>query len=360
MDDRTKKKLFEKNEKIINMVIERAKRDFPEDIAIIGLSGSFSTGDFHEKSDLDLIIINNTPQGWKISLAFILDDVGYDIYCTPWDTRIEANANLEIPTVSCLTHMKVLYCAKPEYMERLKAYQTKALDELAKPIGAVSLARAQKYITKAKQYYAEACLSNAIGAVKYAAGRLAYEIINAINCLNNSCFQHGLKRYLGELSPLTYVPENFEETYMAIVDAKSVEETRDAAFQLLKGIVSLYDQMDAELVQHPVPTYDNLTGTYEELWCNLRNKIINSTQTKDKSYAFLAAVSAQIYLDEMTADRGTKKFDVMKEFSSDALDAFRESFLTMMDQYLDEYKKVGKEVVRYDSFEELYEAYMGC
>jgi hypothetical protein len=49
------------------MVIERAKRDFPDDIAIIGLTGSFSTGDFHEKSDLDLININNTDRGWGIS-----------------------------------------------------------------------------------------------------------------------------------------------------------------------------------------------------------------------------------------------------------------------------------------------------
>nr|WP_246318128.1 nucleotidyltransferase domain-containing protein [Paenibacillus taichungensis] len=66
------------------MVIERAKRDFLDDIAIIGLTGSFSTGDFHEKSDLDLIIINNTERGWGISDCFILDDVGYDIYCTPF------------------------------------------------------------------------------------------------------------------------------------------------------------------------------------------------------------------------------------------------------------------------------------
>ena len=83
MDDKTKQYLLEKNNKIINMVIERIKRDFPDDIAIIGLTGSFSTGDFHEKSDLDLVIINNTERGWGISAGFILEDVGYDIYCTP-------------------------------------------------------------------------------------------------------------------------------------------------------------------------------------------------------------------------------------------------------------------------------------
>ena len=47
MDEIIKKKLLDKNERLINMVIERAKRDFIDDIAIIGLTGSFSTGDFH-------------------------------------------------------------------------------------------------------------------------------------------------------------------------------------------------------------------------------------------------------------------------------------------------------------------------
>ena len=75
MDELKKQELFEKNDKIANMVIERAKRDFLDDIAIIGLSGSFQTDDFHENSDLDLIIINNTPKGWEISDCFILGNV---------------------------------------------------------------------------------------------------------------------------------------------------------------------------------------------------------------------------------------------------------------------------------------------
>jgi predicted nucleotidyltransferase len=359
MDEQTKNQLFEKNEKLIHMVIARAKRDFPEDIAIIGLTGSFATGDFHAKSDLDLIIINDTDRGWRISSCFILEDVGYDIYCTPWNTRIEAEANLESPMVSNLTHMKVIYSASPEHLERLRAYQQKALDEMAKPIGKEALARAQKNIDKAKQHYAEAMLTNEIGAVRYAAGNLASEIMVALQKLNNSCFKYGLKRHLQEVSALRYVPKNFEQTYMSLIDAESVDGIRSAALQLLQEINTLYHHMHTEFSELPVPTYDNLKGTYEELWCNLRNKVIASTQAKDKSYAFLTALSAQDYLDEMTEYRGTKKFNVMQQFSADALDAFRDNFMRMMEEYLEEYKKVGLTVARYDSFDELYNAYMG-
>jgi predicted nucleotidyltransferase len=101
MDGMLKQKLKDKNEKLIKMVIERVKRDFPDDIAIIGLTGSFSTDDYHEKSDLDLIIINNTGRGWGISTCFILEDVGYDIYCTPWEA-LKQRQTLRIPVFPAL------------------------------------------------------------------------------------------------------------------------------------------------------------------------------------------------------------------------------------------------------------------
>ena len=186
MLDSVKDDLLSGNKKLIDMVIERAKRDFPEDIALIGLTGSFNTDDFHEKSDLDLIIINNTPRGRGISYCFILGDVGYDIYCTPWEARIKDLSNLESPMVSHLADLQILYCAKPEYMDKFNAYKQKAVDELAKPIGRACLDRAKKDIDKAKQEYANTMILNQTGDVRYAAGNMLYHTLNAIVSLNNT------------------------------------------------------------------------------------------------------------------------------------------------------------------------------
>jgi predicted nucleotidyltransferase len=354
MDEITKQRILDKNNKLINMVIERAKRDFPEDIAIIGLTGSFSTGDFHEKSDLDLVIINNTGRGWGISSCFILEDVGYDIYCTPWEPRIEAQASLSSPMVSHLVDLQILYCAKPEYMEKFNSLKKRALDELAKPIGEACIGRAKKCIDAAKQDYTSALLSNDTGAVRYAAAGVLYNLINALVNLNNTYIKRGVKRYLEELATYRHMPDNFEKIYMAVVEARTIPEIRNAAFEMLKSVVDLYERMYKEFVKHPEPTYDNLLGTYEELWCNYRNKVIASTKSNDKSYAFHVALGAQNYLDEMTEDRGTKKFDLMQYFDADNLSLFKEAFMRAMDDYLEEYKKVGRTVVRYDSFEQLY------
>jgi hypothetical protein len=358
MDEITKQKLFDKNNILINMVIERAKRDFPEDIAIIGLTGSFSTGDYHEKSDLDLMIINNTERGWGIASCFILGDVGYDIYCTPWETRIEAEASLKSPMVSHLVDLQILYCAKPEYMEKFNAYKQRALDALAKPIGKECIERANACIDTAKQEYANALLTENIGAVRYAAAGALYNLINAIVNLNNTYFKRGIKRYLEQMETFQYLPDEFEQKYMAVINAKTIEEIRQTSYDMLKSVIALHDNMYLNLVEQPVPTHNNLCGTYEELWCNYRNKVIASTEAKDKSYVYHTALGAQAFLDEMTQYRGTKKFDLMKYFNADNLIEFKEAFLHIMDEYLEEYKKVGRKVERYDSVDELYKHYM--
>ena len=358
LDDALKQKLADKNKKLISMVIERAKRDFSEDIALIGLTGSFATGDFHEKSDLDLIIVNNTDKGWEISSCFILNDVGYDIYCTPWETRLAQQANLDNPGVSSLTDLKILYCAKPEYLERFNALKQKAIETMAKPIGAECLNRAKKHIDLAKQNYADMMLTDDLGTVRYASATLVYNLVNGIVNINNTCIKRGIKRYFGEISAYQYLPDNFSNLYMSVIKAKTTDDIRDESRSFLTGVIQLHDVLHQKYVEQPVPTYENLRGTYEEAWCNNRNKVLASVAAKDKSYAFLAALGAQDYFDEMTANIGTKKFDLMQYFDVDNLDIFRDAFIKALDEYQFEYDKVERKVLKFDTFDELYNYYM--
>ncbi|MNW41184.1 hypothetical protein D3C74_183140 [compost metagenome] len=358
MDEIIKKKLLGKNELLINMVIERVKRDFLDDIAIIGLTGSFSTGDFHEKSDLDLIIINNTEKGWEISDCFILDDVGYDIYCTPWDSRIQEQSTLESPNVSSLTELKILYYAKPEDLEKLNDFRQKALDALANPIGEACLYRANKWIDLAKQAYSDTMLGEDIGSVRHASADVLYNLVNALVSMNNTCIKRGIKRYLEEIRSFRYVPDGLDSLYMSIIEAHTIEDIRIASFNMLNSVTRLHSTMCDNFIVKPAPTFDNLRGTYEELWCNYRNKILNSVITNDAFYIFLSVYGAQGYLDEMALEKGTKKFDIMQYFDANNLPVMKEKFLEVMDEYLDEYDKVGREVERFTTFEQLYAHYM--
>jgi len=186
-----------------------------------------------------------------------------------------------------------------------------------------------------------------------------YNLVNCLVHLNNTCIKRGIKRYLEELLSYEYLPENFETLFMSVIEAKTTEEIKATSISLLKSVDSLYNKMYSKFSPKLIPTYENLDGTYEELWSNCRNKVITSILEKDKSYAFFAAMGAQDYLDEMSDEHcGTKKFDLMQHFDANNLDAFKDAFLVAMDEYLDEYKKVGREAIKYDTFEALYDDFM--
>jgi predicted nucleotidyltransferase len=69
-----------RNDRIIEAIIKKAENVCPGAIALIGIAGSFHSGDIYEKSDLDLCIVINDDSAWKVASCFILDDVAFDIY----------------------------------------------------------------------------------------------------------------------------------------------------------------------------------------------------------------------------------------------------------------------------------------
>ena len=65
-----------RNRRIIDAVIEKEKAVCPGALALIGIYGSFQTGDIHPYSDLDLLILINDDRGWQLGTAFIQEDLG--------------------------------------------------------------------------------------------------------------------------------------------------------------------------------------------------------------------------------------------------------------------------------------------
>ena len=101
-----------------------------------------------------------------------------------------------------------------------------------------------------------------------------------------------------------------------------------------------------------------ILSTYEEFWSNYRNKLFAAVKVYDGSYAFRVANDAQTFLDEMTDNLGTRKLELMKHYDSENLQAFKDAFLSIMKDYLEEYRRVGRTVRHYADFEQLYAKFM--
>ena len=119
------------HQKIVDAIMEKAKRECPDALDMIGIYGSVCTGDVHEHSDLDLLILINDPKGYMLSKTFILEDegIGYDIYCTNWE-MLEADANCGHAHLSKLMDSEMLYVRDESVTERLEGLKDKAREIL--------------------------------------------------------------------------------------------------------------------------------------------------------------------------------------------------------------------------------------
>lgn len=358
MKEQLKNELLDRNQKIIDMVIERVKRDFYEDIAVVGLTGSFSRTDFYEKSDLDLIIVNDTDKGWGICSCFILDDIGFDIYCTPWETRLEDQANLKSFAVGSLVDLEIIYSRDEASLKKLQGLQKRAMDQLNKPISEDCLNRAGETLNKAKTHYGDMSITDNLNDVRYASSKLLFDLFNTVVSINNTYIKRGTINYMEELATYTHVPKDFSLLYMSTIEANNVEAIRKSSLRILKLVSSFLDDMKSTYIEKNTPSKDNLKGAYEELWCNCKNKLIRASKIDDPNYAINAAKSAQELLDDLEWCVGTKKYELMTLFDAHNMTPFKDRFIEIMEDFADEYHKAGVEIVTYENLDDLYKAFM--
>lgn len=134
----------------------------------------------YDKSDLDLLILINDDNGWKLSCTFIQDDlqVGHDIYCTNWE-GLEYDAGYEHPNISKLMDAKIVYCADEKYKERLEVLRQKAKNILEAPFSREDYEKAEKVLKETEHFYMMAIISDEHSKVYEYAGGVVYYIENA-------------------------------------------------------------------------------------------------------------------------------------------------------------------------------------
>jgi predicted nucleotidyltransferase len=358
MNEVTINKLKLKNKELIDIVTQKVRNEYEDDIDLIGICGSFFTGDFHEKSDLDLLVVLNNDRGWGFSKCFILDDIGYDFYGSTW-AKLEDMAKFDNTFVSHAIDVDIVYSRNNECIERFMKLREKALNIINGSMNSDLLKKTKKHIDAAILSYGQMMLEDEIGIVRKLSGDLINSLNNTVCYLNHNYFKLGVKHQLEELIAMERVPKNFERSFNNVILAKSVVEIKQAAATLIKVVRELYDEIAEEIIDKPVLTKDSLKGTYEEIWSNCRNKIQNALEHNDIFLAFSSGVSCQNFYDEMHINRGTALINLMKDFQAEDLERFSNAFSEAMEIYRLEYDKQGMQVAIYESIDEFKEDYLG-
>lgn len=316
------------NRKIINAIIEKAERLYPDSLALIGVYGSVATGDDYAKSDLDLMILIQDEEGRKLSAGFILDDigVGYDIYCTDWN-NLHHEAECHQARISKLMDSEIVY------VKNQKAY-----DELCRLREETKLflesderfQRVNELITKAKVAYADALLCDEIGKVRLNAFGVMDYLLNAVMLYHGKYFRLGVKRTFEEIANLPDTDE-LAGTMRKIVASKDVSEIRD----LLKSLLLFVERYTHQEKTKEEPSAV-LTGTYEELYSNWRNKVEQAADNSDVFSSFVNMCCFNYMLSDVSSEFNIGDYNIMEEYNPENL----ADNVLIYDKYLKEYEKV--------------------
>lgn len=349
----------QRNQKLINTLLERIRRDCPNAVDMVGICGSFCNGDFHERSDLDLMILINDPKAYGIAECFVIGEVGFDFYCTTWE-MLEENAKCETAHLAKLMDTKIVYCRTEAAMERYMTLREKAKAILAAPFSSDDLLRAEKEYRNAELSFSKLMrVQDDLFAARVSATEIMYYAENAVCILNKTYYKYGVKRIFEEFSAMKNVPENFEGLIFELVKAETVSEIKAKAVCLMQAVDTLFEQLRSEAaVKKEKPCSDNIRGTLEEMISNFRGKMWKAIESGDAHASVSALASLQSFFDDLASGLDMPRYDALSGFDPNDLKKSALAYEAALKMYEEEYSKAGMQLNKYDSVEAFSEHYL--
>ena len=339
----------ERNQKIICAVIEKAKKVCPGSLALIGIYGSFLTGDTHSRSDLDLLILINDDRGWQLAAAFIQDDqhIGHDLYCTTWES-LKQDAEYRHPHIAKLLDAKIVWCAGERYTKELEAIRLAAREKLAAPFDWADFENAERMLREAETAFARAVMAEDLSETRRHAGGAVYCVEDAVALLNKAYFRFGVKRRYEELSAMKNRPDILCELIENVVSARDASAVKESLVQLMKAVSSSFRRVRESLGEKKNPvSAETVGGTYEEMYSNWRNKMALAAASGDRHLAFMSLLSSDGMIREIREETQIGPYDAMSAYDPDDLQKTAEGFDAVLYAYQKEYEKAGLAVKRY-------------
>ncbi len=349
-----------RNRKIIDAVIRKEQAVCPGSVALIGIYGSFQTGDVHPMSDLDLLILINDDRGWQLGKAFIQEDlgVGHDIYCTNWES-LRQDAEYEHPHISKLMDSQIVYCADEKYRDELETLREQVRKKLAEPFGEEDYRKAEKELKEARCCFADAMTAEELNEVRRSAGGAIYFAENALAMLNKTYFRKGVSRRFEELDAMERKPDNLCEMIENVLAATAVNDLKEQLKRLMKGLASCFLRARQELPREKKPAgADTLSGTYEEMFSNWHGKMVRAAEGGDRHLAFMSLESLNEMLNDIGGEVDIGTYDVLSVYDPGDLRKTADGFDRILRQYLRECEKAGLHPAQYADVDEFVSEYL--
>ena len=352
--------LMKRNQQIIDALIKKADRVCPDSLALVGIYGSFCTGDIHKKSDLDLMVLINDDTGWRLATLFLQDDlqVGHDIYCTTWES-LRQDACYPHPHISKLMDAKIVYCADKKHLVELENLRKDVETILSAPFSWADYRKAQQYLNEAQQIFARAMLFDDLTGIRIQAAELLAKVEDSLAMLNKRYFRYGVRRRLEELQAMAYKPDSIVSLVTAVVEADTIMQLKDSLTVLMRAIIGTFEAAQSQFTTEKQPvTPDAIRGTYEELFSNWRNKLYLAAACNDKHLSLMSLYGIHEMLTEIGEEIDIGQYDVMGCYDPQDLTKTAQNCDELLEEYLAQYHKAGIQANRYPDTDAFLKEYL--
>lgn len=280
---------------LCDLLIAKVKRDYPGDVSLMHVYGSYADDDMHELSDLDIYFVPKTERGYQLSCTFIFNGIGIDFWPLSWE-RLERIANYEDKTASMITWGETIYFASEEDKLRFQELIHKAKNKDASQ----SLHDASNKLTKAYEFWFHMDHANSLAEVRACAIEIVYVLSTVLGELNKMPIKRGRKLLKQEILAMPLIPNHFAELYDTAFFEEDARKIKQAYGQLIANTAKLLASVkieDRESFQ------EAFQGWYEEL-IQYYNKIYHACEVGDHSTALFAAVEYSYELEMMLQSVG--------------------------------------------------------
>jgi hypothetical protein len=298
------------------LLIEKIKKDYKDDIALVVMMGSQIFNDTHKKSDLDLYFVPKTKRGYNLGFVFTLDGIGFDIWPISWE-RLENIAKWNERIVSIITDGQILFVSSDEDLDRFNQLKASILDQSIHP----SLKeKAKTKFKEAYKIYFDLCTSDHLSDVRKHGIKLLYLVTEVISMYNQIPVKRGRKHLKSEIMNMPDLPKGFSELYEGLFQSKDIKYIKCQLQELIKRMEMWFSDKSKHII---IPFKDQAHGFYEEI-INNYNKIERAVELSDPYTALFAAAEIEFEFEWLFKDTDVKKDlpDLLSYYHPNQLEEF--------------------------------------
>jgi hypothetical protein len=307
--------------KLTQWAIDKIKRDYPDDVALlIGVEHKSTDGSGH--GECFDCYVSATGRGGELGREIKIGGVNHDLFDCGWE-RLERMANLRDGAAFLVIDGEILYSRSPGDAARFEALRQLQKGNLADR--QFVYRRALELLDDAMNLYRNMMFEERPHQVRLAAGYVFHYLLTAVLFLNGTYWMAHWHGQLAQLARCGEKPEQFEAYYKALLGAKTTGELKSIAHLVIQSARKFIAARRPAATKDEFSTdYQFLAEVYSEMSLTWRRLRI-SCERGDIDAAFADACWLQnVMHNEICGEYGLPDMDILGAFDSGNLMALSE------------------------------------